>query len=63
MVTSKILISTALLILVIFVSIVQQLANMQDHISYTKEHMESLKQLCEEQKPPPEIFVVVSNSF
>ena len=35
---------------------------MQDHISYTKEHMESLKALCDEQKPTPEIFVVVSNA-
>ena len=33
---------------------------MQDHISYTKEHMNSLKALCNEQQSPPEIFVVVS---
>ena len=36
-----------------------QLAIMQDHISYTAEHMNSLKALCSEQ-PPPEIFVEVS---
>ena len=33
---------------------------MQDHISYTTEHMNSLKALCNEQQSPPEIFVVVS---
>ena len=33
---------------------------MQDHISYTTEHMNSLKALCSGQQSPPEIFVVVS---
>ena len=34
---------------------------MQDHISYTTEHMNSLKALCSGQQSPPEIFVVVIN--
>ena len=38
---------------------ITQLANMQDHIGWTTDHMNSLKSLCSEQ-PPPEIFVMVS---
>ena len=39
----------------------KQLANMQDHIGYTKEHMESLKKMVDDSAPDvPEIFIVVS---